>query len=374
MSIRGKKRNAIDAGDLSMNTSQHILTLKKTKESETAHKGMCLTKQHTETDRLLLEEVEIQRQRLSSDFRMLELVLNSHRASGKVAVWERIRESMQQLTTRSFALADLIMVVGVWPEGLQFNWRNFAPDSGSAKAIHLCISANLSLATGEQTGGTLTQKRINHFDALLTQWIDNNPGVLFPACGMDVIPAQPTIGDSSAKGHSRNRNSSLLSCLTASELEELKERNRIAVSSDRGVAAVPGGIEQLRLLAVEREKASQQRCAELMQEKERVSSAAIFKSLPSLCNTLRAMALSRNKRNTFIMADLLRDLVLGLQVDGAELKTRLVVIATELPEFLTILPPDERVPVETVRVNLLADYGRVRSKLITLADLSKDQQ
>jgi len=74
------------------------------------------------------------------------------------------------------------------------------------------------------------------------------------------------------------------------------------------------------------------------------------------------LALARNKRSSFVTTELLRELVLSLRISEAEVKARLAKLAAELPEFVTLLPADGRVAVDTVRVNLLVEYAEVRRK------------
>ena len=295
------------------------------------------------------------------DFRSLELALNAYRAGGKVAVWDRVRDSVQHMSTQSFGLEDLSLVMQVWPEGYVCNWSKVAPDSLSAKEWHLCIAVNASAATCA-TGRTRVQNRLDHFEHLLlaTELTSLQPRSLLP-----VKPSHSSRETTAGKNGGAGKS---LAALNPNELKELKERNRagaIERSTSASTAIVAGGLEHLRKMAVERENSTKIRAAELKEESKKAAMVTLLSSLTSLCDTLRSLALSKNKRSVFVTSELVKELAPSLRISEHDLRSRLCKVSEELPEFLTMLPFDDRVAVETLRLNLHCDYALVRKKCST---------
>ena len=337
------------------------------------------------------EELELQQSRVKSNFRKLELVLKTLRTGGKVSAWEVVCSSVEQMSSDSFDLEDLAVIISIWPEAFSCTWRVASSDPSKPKALHLIVTAALSQPTGSFTGGTRSQNRMNHFNFLLAQWIETNKGVkMDAAAALGVLPQRPLTfaggggevaggspgvarsGTAASAAVKSPKRKSALSQFSLSERQELQARNSTShVPVERSAASVSGGIEQLRLEAIERERASKLREEHLQLERQRAANIATLKALLPLCDALRSLALSRNKRSSFVTTELLRELVLSLRISEAELKTRLAKVAEELPEFLTLLPADERVSVETVRVNLVVEYAEVRRKCQQLVDKAK---
>lgn len=309
-----------------------------------------------------VQDVQQRRRKLGNDFRCLELALNAYRAGGKVAVWERVRDSVQQMSTQSFSLDDLSLVMQVWPEGYVCNWSKVAPDSLSAKEWHLCVAVNALAATTSAAGRTRVQNRLDHFEHLLlaTELTSLQPKSL--------LPVKPSRSSRTATAEKTGAGKSL-AALNPTELSELKARNR-AGPLDRSTSAntsantttVPGGLEHLRRMAVERENSTKMREAELKDESKKAAMAVLLSSLTSLCDTLRSLALSKNKRSVFVTSELVKELAPSLRISEHDLRARICKVCEEMPEFLTMLPSDDRVAVETLRLNLHCDYALVRQK------------
>jgi len=284
-----------------------------------------------------------------------------------VSAWESVRSAVEHMGSASFSLEDLAVIVVIWPQAFTCSWRVVALDSSKPRALHLIVAANLSQPTGAFTGGTQTQNRMNYFNELLAQWMEANRGLQIEA-NLGVLPPRPD-GSSSANSSRSPKRKSALFQFSASERQELQARNNpsaiaitAAAAAERSAVSASGGIEQLRLEAIERQRLNKQREEQLNLERHKVANLTLIKSLPPLCDALRSLALARNKRSSFITTELLRELVLSLRISEAEVKARLAKLAAELPEFVTLLPADGRVAVDTVRVNLLVEYAEVRRK------------
>ena len=316
---------------------------------------------------------------ISDDFRRLELVLNALRVGGKVPVWDVVREGVEKSSVRAFTAEDLSVLLRVWPQALTCNWRFVSADPSKPKETQLCIAADLSQPTGEFRGGTQTQNRMKYFDALLGQKALDSKEEFQP--DISIFPLKPNFGSSSSSSSGSNSSSktksprkkaSSLSLFSATELQEIQERNRQgAATTDRAAvtASMPaGGIDALRQMAIEREKESKQRQVLIEAERAKTSLIRKVKALPALCDTLRSLAVAKRSKAsaTFITTDLIRDLIPSLRVDERELRSRLAVVATELPEFLSVIAPNNRLPFETLRINLLADYAEVRRKCLAV--------
>jgi hypothetical protein len=317
---------------------------------------------------------------ISEDFRRLELVLNALRVGAKLPVWDVVREGVEKSSVRAFNAEDLSVLLKVWPQAITCTWRFVAADPSKSKEMQLCVAADLTQPTGEFRGGTQTQNRMNYFDTLLAQKAldaieDFQPDI-------SIFPLKPSFGgggnngsssssSSSSSNKSPRKKASSLSLFSTTELQEIQERNRLGATSDRAAVTTSlqaGGIDQLRQMAIEREKESKQRQILIEAERAKTSLIRKVKALPALCDTLRSLAVAKRSKAsaTFITTDLIRDLIPSLRVDEKELRDRLAMVATELPEFLSVVAPSEMLPIEMLRVNLLADYAQVRRKCLSV--------
>jgi len=316
-------------------------------------------------------DADVLQAKISGDFCKLELCLNALRSGGKVPTWQVVSSAMEKMSTTAFAFEDLAMLVGIWPAAFDCSWRLVSSDPNKAKTPQLCVKAALSQPTGAFVGGTPSQNRMQHFNSLLTQWIQTNKATGFKV-NLAVIPARPSDFDGIGEGvktKSPKRKSSLCQ-FSSAERQDLQSRNLAGPAAverpTNGASSSVGGIAQLRLEAIERERASKLREEQIHRDRQKAANTALLKALLPLCDSLRSLALSRNKRSTFVSTELIRDLVLSLRVSEEELKIRLAKAAAELPEFLTLLPADDRVPVDTVKINLLVEYAEVRRKCLML--------
>ena len=341
------------------------------KSTSTSDSSSKKSKSMSSSKKRVDEEKEEKMSKISNDFRCLELVLNTYRAGGKVAVWKHVCDSVQQLSTQSFNLEDLSMLLQIWPEGYVCDWRMVAPDSLSAKEWHLCIAANATAATSinqqPQAGRTQVQNRMDYISQLLTESTSSQNGLLAMMVqpNQSLLPPKPSRAVEVEKERSQaGRKSSSLSAFSASELSELQARNRAGALERTATitAAIHGGMEQLRQMAIDRENSTKIRETEMKEEKKKASAIVLLSSLTSLCDTLRSLAVSRNRRSVFITSELLKELAPSLRVSESDLKVRICMVCEEIPEFLTLLPPDNRVSIDTLRVNLHCDYAQARKK------------
>ena len=112
-----------------------------------------------------------------------------------------------------------------------------------------------------------------------------------------------------------------------------------------------------------RDQTKEIKTAELLREKNILDAKNRILSLPSLCDTLRSKCLMDN-RTCLKISELLRLLVSELFLTRSELSQRLDILKSIIPEFLTVVPADNILPVCTVRLNLQTPYSVVRKKVM----------
>lgn len=145
------------------------------------------------------------------------------------------------------------------------------------------------------------------------------------------------------------------------EKEQEQSASRVLALESTGL-----GLALLRQQAVSRgeEAAAQGRRALALQA--RLERLGILAALPRLGDSLRSLALTRNL-SYFALPALLASLVdqapSSLLRSPGRLERCLRALAAVVPEFVQVLPPDDLLRHESVRVNLQAPYKDVRAAL-----------
>lgn len=192
----------------------------------------------------------------------------------------------------------------------------------------------------------------------------DHPFVVLASC----IPAKPII---STKVESINKSSKVILKSIAHEASE-RRKDIVTVNKLLGTNGVDN-LEKLRERAIMRDRTKDLRATEELQAKKELDLKNRFLSLPSLCDALRSKCLANN-RTCIKTSDLMRHLITELFLTQKELSQRLSILTGIIPEFITVIPADDLVPVSTVRLNLQAPYGIVRKKVLSyVLSVSKEQ-
>jgi hypothetical protein len=193
----------------------------------------------------------------------------------------------------------------------------------------------------------------------IAEWSQLNPGDQPFVVRASCIPAKPII---STKVESVNRTSKLFLKSLAHEASERRKDIETA-KKPLGTNGIDN-LEKLRERAIMRDKTKDLREIEELQAKKVLDTKNRFLSLPSLCDALRSKCLANN-RTCIKTSDLMRHLITELFLTQKELSQRLSILTGIIPEFITVVPADDLVPVSTVKLNLQVPYGLVRKKVLS---------
>ena len=192
-----------------------------------------------------------------------------------------------------------------------------------------------------------------YFRDKLDEWCSLNPGDHVVAARSNYIPDMPAITEATKAPMS----TASMITLAASEQKKVLPLNYTATSGS-------DGLKYLRDQAVIRDQNKDTRAAEQLKEKNSLDLRNRILSLPTLCDALRSRCLADN-RLCLRTSELMHILVSELFLTRQELAQRLSLLSGIIPEFITLVPADDIVPVSTVRLNLQAPYGIVRRKVIS---------
>lgn len=193
----------------------------------------------------------------------------------------------------------------------------------------------------------------------LVDWCSVNPGNRLISPKGNHIPKKPEFPSNIIQPKASQ-------CTVSSvALIALELRNSLD-SSRRNLAPIgtgSGNLNSLREKAILRDQIKQIKEAELVKGKSILDVKNRILSLPSLCDALRSKCLTDN-RTCLKTTELMKVLTTELFLTHWELAQRLQILTSIIPEFLTVIPADDVVPVSTVRLNLSAPYGIIRKKVI----------
>lgn len=139
-------------------------------------------------------------------------------------------------------------------------------------------------------------------------------------------------------------------------------------------------LEDLKQQAVSRGTDSKKRQQEEKSIKDRLYQLSALEALPRLADALRSLAVTRNK-STFSLREAVE--VLSEQAVVAEYKhqsgkqklwSRVYILAREAPEFAQILPPDDIIQSESIRINMYTSYKIVRDKIKSIAEAAAGEK
>lgn len=371
--------------------------------------------------------LDVQVIKFVEDFRCLDNVLYGLRKKKEPGIWSRVCEAVESMTGNSFSLSDLALILTTFRQAFVVEWKQVRVNSTTDLELHLCISicdipielesnndsnssssgTSSSSSSGSSSssdynnnnnnndrntnnvnvGSTANslpkvmsqQSRLRMFRQLLDDQIiaitsekshlkegNHHPhtNLVLQANIDDVIPPRPA----SILPANHQHNEAIAVSKIANKL--IEESAKIAEAELMQIPAVTAngkplsGLERLRLLAAEREKVQEAKVASANEEFRVLQEYHRIKGLATLCDALRSKSVkSRSHRNAYPYHDLISEFSASMRVSVSEMKARIELACQVVPEFVSILPPDQYVKVSVVRINTDAPYAVIRAKV-----------
>lgn len=170
-----------------------------------------------------------------------------------------------------------------------------------------------------------------------------------------IIPKKPINLDA-------NNSTSAVVANVAAEAQAAKESEAKLLQSE--VDSSTNKIEALKAavlmrnaaksVAVERESALKAREVRLLR----------LQALPAFCDLLRMM-FNRRRKTVISTSECIRTLVAETKVSAEEYKWRIYSVCEIVPDFITIISPDDISPVEYLKVNVYCNYEDCTKRLLS---------
>lgn len=123
-----------------------------------------------------------------------------------------------------------------------------------------------------------------------------------------------------------------------------------------------GGLDALRELAINRGRKQQKLELEADALKQKTTDLARYRSLVLICDALRSLSRLEAK-STMMLSMIFTQLSQDFRSSRAETARRIKLLASLIPEYITIISPDETIDEPTLRLNKHVVYAKVREKL-----------
>jgi hypothetical protein len=138
-----------------------------------------------------------------------------------------------------------------------------------------------------------------------------------------------------------------------------------SIYNDESCDVKTASLEDLRQLAIRRgAKAAEDRRAKLENELIVKRKQLVFK-LPTILDALRSLAVVERK-SIYRLDSLLLRLSRELRMKLSHLSESISILKDIAPEFITIFPPDDMISHEMLKINLIAPYSQLKSKVLAL--------
>lgn len=134
-------------------------------------------------------------------------------------------------------------------------------------------------------------------------------------------------------------------------------KNRLTVNMDQNATLV-----DLKQLAIERGLCAERVEERRLKEMDLKAQMAEINILPSICSALRTSCLM-NKSFSQTLSSCTSKLAGDFRMAKANIRHCISIIEAQVPEFLSIQPPDDIVPVATVKINSTVEFSRVHKKI-----------
>ena len=287
-------------------------------------------------------------------FSYLDAVLNALERRDIPGVWEKVKDGVEAMlrgTGAAFSLSDFATILTICPTAYKIEWKDVPKDPESQIDLYLCISIAPITTANEPSGPSrslLSETRIDMFQELLYQKLNQLKSTLPAGSAVTIAPDASVIPERPARPAIEiNVKNSVPEKIKSRESEAMDVANETVNLHDLAIA-------RGKLKMIEDEQYQKQRRYDIKLERVR--------SLTSLCDVLRTAARAKG-RIVFPLKECIDQYTLQFNITKSEFSTRLKLINDAVPEFLCIIPTNQRVPVDTLRINLDAPYATVRAKL-----------
>ena len=287
-------------------------------------------------------------------FSYLDAVLNALERRDIPGVWEKVKDGVEAMfrgTGAAFTLSDFATILTICPTAYKIEWKDVPKDPESQIDLYLCISIASITAANEPSGHSrslLSETRMDIFQELLYQKLNHLKSTLPAGSVVTIVPDPSVIPQRPVRPATEaNAKNSIPEKIRGRDSEAMDVANETVNLHDLAIA-------RGKLKMVEDEQYQKKRRYDIKLER--------IRSLTSLCDVLRTAARAKG-RTIFPLKDCMDRYTLQFNITKSEFSTRLKLINDVVPEFLCVIPTNQRVPVDTLRINLDAPYATVRSKL-----------
>jgi hypothetical protein len=327
--------------------------------------------------------------KISIDFICLDQILNMMRRKKDHGIWDLVKISVENMSQSTFNLDDLSIILSIFPEAYCTSWKSVAKDTISLPELFLCISINenwlqqfnsnfstsnkevditkidmirpLQVESRKDTFKLLIEKKMNSLN-------NENNNVVLIEPNHNAIPVKPEMSSRKRCNEEAHQLSKKIAIDRELNVTNTKERIKNIKENEIKEGRDGDSFEVLKILVMEREKHNIDISNQILLEKKEQAKKNRFKSLPVLCDAIRSLCISGKKSgrpdrfvwelNTFVMK-IAPDL--GLNIN--ELKIRIKLLQEMVPEFISIIPPDDLVKIWTLRINSDAPFVPLRQKV-----------
>ena len=192
--------------------------------------------------------------------------------------------------------------------------------------------------------------------------------IIAAALASSPIPSKPELAANQDLKHdtalSSCHNSFLSSVSALSSRIKREQALHVAGANNKEVKS----LDELRNIAIAKGALLNSLEEKLKAEQKARDECSRFRLLPRICDSLRALFVL-NGRTTIISSECFHKLSIELRRNVQDIEKSVIMLACVVPEFVTIFPADDTVPVGTLRINKEAPYGEVRTKVSSAVKL-----
>jgi hypothetical protein len=181
--------------------------------------------------------------------------------------------------------------------------------------------------------------------------------------GHGVIPPRPAAADGSAP--SRVSSADAVTNVAAQAMAT-KQSEAITIDSEaesRGQSKVEALKSAIMARNIEKSAAAEKEIA----ARARVVKLQRLRALPAFCDLLR-MLFNRRRRTVLATSECLRTLVEETTISAEEYRWRIHLVCEVVPDFITIISPDDISPIEHIKVNVYCNYTDCMKRLQAYID------
>jgi hypothetical protein len=325
---------------------------------------------HTIQTSLVITTLDEQLEKLYNDFKYLDSVLHTISNRNELASFSKIKEGIEQLSSLSFTLEDMSIIMLLFPKSFNIIWKEVSiinyETNAMTKTMTMCLFASddwikdYNNENGQLIRPTI-MNRSKYFKKTLDTIKESRKGstdTIQP--DLSIFPPKPDV--------STNFNTKQTEALALAKIAKDKKRKLLTIADEelKEIENVgTSGLDSIRQLAEKRQKAQVENDEKKNADNKLLERNTRIKSLPSICDALRSLCISTS-RNIRPMKELVNTLASDFRLQPKELHQRLKLLHDVAPEFINILPADNIVNITTVRINLDCPYGQVRDKIYKL--------